>query len=231
MRITPTFTEELDLAAQGYRLVAGVDEVGRGPLAGPVVAAAVILPEDWLRWRGPRRRGAYSKKRRGKGQDPREILRDSKELTRLQRDRLYTVITGIAVAYGLGSASHEVIDSKGIVPATKMAMREAISSLAFGPDALLVDAIDLSEVGLPCRPIINGDALCGSIAAGSIVAKVTRDRLMEEMDTQFPGYGFAQHKGYATREHLRSLRRLGPCPIHRRSFAPVRDLLMRPRLF
>ena len=229
MRITPTFAEELDLAAQGYHLVAGVDEVGRGPLAGPVVAAAVILPDEWLHWRPARRMG--KKRPRTHEQDPREILRDSKELSRSQREMLYDAITGVAVAYGVGSASHETIDTRGIVAATKLAMREAISSLGRQPDALLVDAVDLSEAGLPCRPIIDGDALCGSIAAGSIVAKVTRDRLMEEMDRQFPGYGFARHKGYATKEHLRLLSRLGPCPIHRRSFAPVRDMLMRPRLF
>ena len=158
------------------------------------------------------------------------MLRDSKELSRPQREMLYDVIIGVAVAYGVGSASHETVDSRGIVEATKLAMREAISSLGRRPDALLVDALDLSEAGFPCRPIIDGDALCGSIAAGSIVAKVTRDRLMEEMDRRYPGYGFARHKGYATREHLESLSRLGPCPIHRHSFAPVRDILMRPRL-
>ena len=228
MRITPTFVEELELVGQGYSLVAGVDEVGRGPLAGPVLAAAVILPDEWTYWRRPGARA--HKKRRKEDRDPRELLRDSKELTRLQREMLNEVITNVAVAYGVGSASPETIDSRGIVKATKLAMGEAIASLGRRPDALLIDAIDLSEAGLPCRPIIDGDARCGSIAAASIVAKVARDRLMEEMDRRFPEYGFARHKGYATREHLRLLHRLGPCPIHRRTFAPVRDMLMRPRL-
>ena len=216
---------------QGHLLVAGVDEVGRGPLAGPVFAGAVILPPDWLQWRRrrPRRRGG--KPPNWRDLDPRYLLRDSKMLSHGQLEHLYGVITSAAVAWGVGGASGEVIDTQGIVPATKLAMRRAIAALRPQPHALLIDAVDLSEAGLPCRAIIDGDALCGSISAASIVAKVTRDRLMEEMDGQYPGYGFARHKGYATAEHLRLLERLGPCPIHRRSFAPVSDLLLRPRLF
>ena len=219
--ILPTFREERALAAQGYRAVAGVDEVGRGPLAGPVMAGAVVLPERWLR--RPRRNG--------RGEDPRRYLRDSKTLSAAQRERLYDAITACAVAWAVGEASVEEIDRLGIVPATRLAMRRAIDALRPGPQALLVDAVDLSELRLPCRAIIDGDALCGSIAAASIVAKVARDRLMEDLDRRYPGYGFAEHKGYATREHLRLLRELGPCPIHRRTFAPVLDILIRPRLF
>ena len=225
MPTKPTFAEELDLVSQGYALVAGVDEAGRGPLAGPVVAAAVILPDTWLRWKRRSR-----KPRSRKDQDPREYLRDSKELSSGQLKRLYAAITEVAIAYGVGVCSSETIDRTGIVPATRQAMCDAITALPRQPDALLIDAVDLPEAGLPCRPIINGDALCGSISAGSIIAKVTRDRLMEEMDSRFPGYGFAKHKGYATREHLRQLESLGPSPIHRRTFQPVREMLIQPRL-
>ena len=222
-RTRPTFREELALRMQGYRFVAGVDEVGRGPLAGPVVAAAVVLPDAWLE-RGLARR------RKFKGTLWRTI-NDSKQLSALQREALYPEIVGSAVAYGVGIVPVETIDRIGIAPATRLAMIQAISAMAQRPDALIVDALDLTEqAGLPCRAIIDGDALCGTVAAASIVAKVTRDQLMRDMDRRYPGYGFAEHKGYATAEHLRRLRSLGPCVEHRRSFAPVGDLLMRPRL-
>jgi ribonuclease HII len=134
------------------------------------------------------------------------------------------------VAYGVGISSVEEIDDIGIAQATRKAMAAAIAQLQPKPQALLVDAVDLSYLGVPSKAIIDGDALCKSIAAASIIAKVSRDRLMLEMDAAHPGYGFARHKGYGTAEHLRRLRALGPCAIHRRSFAPIRELLLQPRL-
>jgi ribonuclease HII len=131
--------------------------------------------------------------------------------------------TGIAL--GVGVVSHEVIDERGIAPATRLAMRHAIEQVSIRPEFLLIDYVRLPDVRIPQKSIVNGDSLCLSIAAASIVAKVTRDRLMVELDGQFPGYGLAQHKGYGTREHLEALRKLGPCPIHRKTFEPVRGRL------
>ncbi len=218
----PGFQEELRLHADGLTLVAGVDEVGRGPLAGPVMAGAVILPADWLK----RRRRASRKK----NADPRDLLNDSKKLTAAQRDAVYEVITETALAWGIGTCSAAYIDEAGIVAATRRAMCEAVRGLAPQPDALLVDAVELTEPGLAVKAIIRGDALCGSIAAASIVAKVARDRLMAEMHERHPGYGFDRNKGYATAEHLRSLRERGPCEIHRRRFEPLRTQLLQPKL-
>lgn len=229
VQITPTFREELELTKAGHRRVAGIDEAGRGPWAGPVVAGAVILPDDWLSWQRPE--VPAGKRPRWRDMDPRALVRDSKLLSAEQRESLYGVITAAAISFGVGVVSAEKIDALGIVGATKQAMREAIAALGRRPNALLVDAVDLSETGLPCKAIIDGDALCGSVAAASIVAKVTRDRLMLEMDRQYPGYGFARHKGYGTREHLHALSLLGPCPIHRRTFAPIKDLLLQGHLF
>lgn len=217
----PTYKREKAALAEGYRLVAGIDEAGRGPLAGPVVAAAVILPESWLK-RRPRLAN--------RGLDARSLVRDSKQLSASQRERAYEAIVCGALAWGVGSASAQTIDTLGIVPATRMAMRQAIAALGAPPHMLLVDAVDLSDTGIPCQAIIHGDALCGVIAAASIIAKVTRDRHMQEIDGQFPEYCFAQHKGYATEEHLGLLARFGPSPIHRRSFAPIRQMVT-PRLF
>jgi len=202
----PTWAEERQLQAAGFRLVAGIDEVGRGPLAGPVMAAAVILDPagsaDWY-----------------------ELLNDSKALSTIQRERLDPLIRHGALAVGLGSASSEEIDAIGIAPATRMAMARAVAGLKVKPDHLLIDAMPLPEPGIPFRAVIHGDALCRSIAAASIVAKVARDAQMVQEDASYPGYGFARHKGYGTPEHLESLARLGPCPIHRRSFAPVQAFL------
>ncbi|MBM3131595.1 MAG: ribonuclease HII [Chloroflexi bacterium] len=204
MRQTPTFTQEEYLWRKGYRLVAGIDEVGRGPLAGPVVAAAVILSSQasppWL-----------------------SQVRDSKQLSPAKREHLAMCIRKDAVAVGIGTASHEEIDSQGIVGATRAAMCSAVARLARRPEWLLIDAVRLPQLPIPQTSLIKGDALCLSIAAASIVAKVHRDRLMEEYDRLYPGYGFGQHKGYPTSEHLTRLDELGSCPIHRRSFAPVRD--------
>ena len=206
-------------------LIAGIDEVGRGPLAGPVVAAAVVVPEAWLAVGLRQRR---TRKFRGPLW---RIINDSKQLSALQREALYPEITHAAIAYGVGIVSVAVIDRIGIAPATRLAMTQAIDQLAHRPTALLVDAMDLSQqTGLPCRAIIDGDALCGSIAAASIVAKVTRDRMMLELDRIHPGYGFAEHKGYATAQHQEALLRLGPCAEHRHSFEPLKSMLLQPKL-
>jgi len=193
---------ERDWQALGFRLVAGVDEVGRGPLAGPVVAAAVILPRrdpDWLCY-----------------------VRDSKLLAPAQRERLACLIRREARAYGVGVASARRIDEIGIAAAAREAMRQALTLLAITPDALLLDAFHLDGVPQPQEAIIRGDARCSAIAAASIVAKVARDRMLDGFDQRYPGYGLARNRGYATAEHLAALARLGPSPIHRRSFAPLR---------
>ena len=204
-RPAPTYTEEANLIRQGFSMVAGLDEAGRGPLAGPVVAGVVVLPPEpggpWI-----------------------SLVRDSKQLSQAQRERAFSALQEVAFGIGAGVASHQEIDDVGIVASTRLAMERAIGTLALRPQFLLVDAISLPGLDIPQKPIIHGDALCLSIAAASIVAKVTRDRLMQQHDAVYPGYGFARHKGYATWEHLRNLRALGPCPIHRYSFAPVRDL-------
>lgn len=193
---------ERELVRQGWRYVAGVDEAGRGPLAGPVVAAAVILPKD-ASLLG---------------------LDDSKRLSAQQRVDLYEQITSCAVAWAVGSAGPEYIDAAGILQATRKAMAEAIQGLSINPDYLLLDAVELPGCKVSQECIIGGDRKCACIAAASVVAKVTRDRWMEEWDKEFPGYGFARHKGYPTREHLAALARLGPCPLHRRSFQPLATL-------
>ena len=176
--------------------IGGIDEVGRGPLAGPVVAACVILPEDCNLL----------------------YINDSKQLTEKKREELYDRILEEAVAVGIGSVSHEVIDEINILQATFAAMREAIGKLSVTPDQLLVDAVHIPGITIPQRGIIKGDAHSISIAAASIVAKVTRDRYMVEMDAKYPGYGFAGNKGYGSAEHIAALREKGPCEIHRRSF-------------
>ncbi len=182
---------------------AGVDEVGRGPLAGPVVAAAVILDPD----RVP------------------DGLRDSKKLSARRREALDVEIRGTALAWSLGWASVEEIDTLNILQATFVAMRRAVEGLAMAPDLVLVDGKLVPPLGLPCRAIIQGDALIPAISAASIIAKVARDRHMRELDALHPGYGFAEHAGYPTAAHLESLRHMGVSPVHRRSFRPVRLLL------
>lgn len=198
-------TEEFEQEARrcGYRRVAGVDEAGRGPLAGPVVAAAVILPVC-CRLAG---------------------LDDSKQISEGERRRLYAEILAIATAVGIGSADAGEIDSLNILEATRLAMRRAIESVAPAPDYLLIDAVPLPAVRIPARPIIKGDALSMSIAAASVVAKVTRDRLMTTYHEAFPQYNFSSHKGYGTADHLERLARYGPCAIHRMTFAPVREAM------
>ena len=197
------------LFQQGYCFVAGVDEAGRGCLAGPVVAAAVILPLPLSEEKLAHLTG----------------VRDSKQLTPQARDSLYEVIVQHALAVGVGTGSVELIDEHNILQATKHAMREALTRLSPQPQALLLDAVRLPAVPLPQVSIIKGDALCLSIAAASIIAKVTRDRTMLALHEQYPLYGFCQHKGYGTEQHLTALKQYGPCPIHRRSFSPVREQL------
>ena len=199
-------TEEFERAARlcGYRRIAGIDEAGRGPLAGPVVAAAVVLPVR-CRLSG---------------------IDDSKQLSEGERDRLYAAILGQAVGMGIGSADAGEIDRLNILEATRLAMRRAVDQLAPPPDYLLIDAVTLPGVGIPERPIIKGDSLSLSIAAASIIAKVTRDRLMAEFHDMFPEYDFLSHKGYGTRGHLQRLARHGPCSIHRRTFTPVHEAII-----
>ncbi|MFC2052010.1 ribonuclease HII, partial [Chloroflexota bacterium] len=200
--------EETVLAAQGYRYIAGIDEVGRGALAGPVLAVAVVLPHSvdapWL-----------------------SLVKDSKQLSPSRREFLFHRIRKIAVATGIGLVSHEVIDSQGIVRATQLAMKLAVDRLSPPAETLLIDYMNLPEVKLPQKSIIRGDSLCFSIACASIIAKVTRDRLMVELDTTYPGYGLAQHKGYCTAKHFSSLCQLGPCPVHRQSFKPVKYMIQK----
>ena len=176
--------------------IGGVDEVGRGPLAGPVVAACVILPQDC------------------------EILylNDSKKLSEKKREMLYEEIMEKAVCVGIGRVEHTVIDEINILQATYDAMRQAIAQMKVQPQKLLVDAVTIPDVSISQRGIVHGDARSVSIAAASIIAKVTRDRLMQEYDLQYPGYDFASNKGYGTAKHMEALKKLGPCPIHRRSF-------------
>ncbi len=203
----PTFDGENEVRALGYGVIAGVDEVGRGALAGPVVAAAVVLP-------------------RGNDVPWSSLVRDSKQLSSQQRDDVFQLVVETHIAFGLGAVSHALVDALGIVRATQLAMNLALENLSVRPDYLLIDAMTLPEVRLPQRGIIRGDQICMCIACASIVAKVSRDRHMQYMDSLYPGYGMADHKGYGTPEHLEKLRRLGPCAIHRRTFGPLRERLL-----
>lgn len=187
--------------AQGFLNVAGVDEVGRGPLAGPVMAAAVILPVG-LQIPG---------------------VDDSKKLSHHKRERLYDVITANAIAIGIGNVGPEIIDRINILQATRLAMLNAVQQLSLQPDYLLIDGITPINSAIAQKTVKKGDSLSLSIAAASIIAKVSRDRLMAEMDLLHPGYGFAGHKGYGSATHLEAIRRLGPSPIHRLTFGGVKE--------
>jgi ribonuclease HII len=189
-------------------LVAGVDEVGRGPLCGPVVTAAVILD--------PAR--------------PIAGLNDSKKLTEARREKLFDEIREKALAWCIARAEVEEIDRLNILHATMLAMQRAVEGLSVTPRLALIDGNRCPKLAVPSAPVVKGDSQVPAIAAASILAKVSRDRYMRALDARLPGYGFAQHKGYPTPEHLEALQRLGPCPEHRRSFAPVRALLA-PGLF
>jgi ribonuclease HII len=194
------------LLRQGYSLIAGLDEAGRGCLAGPVVAAAVMLPLN------------------AEIATLLEGVRDSKQLTALARERLFTVISQHALAIGVGIGSVELIDRRNILQATKLAMKDALVQLSPSPSALLLDALYLRDISLPQRSLIKGDARCLSIAAASVIAKVTRDHLMLTLHQEYPAYGFDRHKGYGTPAHLAALSAHGATPHHRQSFAPVRAL-------
>ncbi len=202
-RLTRLSAFEQELWDQGVEFVGGVDEVGMAPLAGPVIAAACILP------RGARITG----------------VNDSKQLTHEEREALEPQIRSIAVAVGIGRAEVSEIDTINIYQAGLLALRRAVLAMATQPQHLLIDARKLPELKMPQTPIIKGDAKSITIGAASIVAKVHRDRLMSEMDATYPGYSFGEHKGYPTPVHLDALKRLGACDIHRRSFEPVRKAL------
>jgi len=203
----PNLGHENKLKSQGYMLIAGIDEAGRGALAGPVVASAVILPLPAnLPWF--------------------ELVRDSKELNSRKREALFDLINKEAVSVGIGIVSSQVIDSINILKATKLAMMQAVEKLSEQPNFLLIDRLSLPQCPIPQEGITRGDKTCLSIACASIMAKVTRDRMMGEFDQIYPGYGFAQHKGYGTVRHLSCLQKLGPSPIHRLYFAPVRNIIM-----
>jgi len=205
----PDLSFENEHWRRGCQTVAGIDEAGRGALAGPVYAAAVILPSarvDLI----PTLAG----------------VNDSKKLTPSQRERWATCLPQIAVACAIASASAEEIDRIGILPATRLAAQRAIQALSLTPDHLLLDYILLPSVHLPQTPLVKGDARSLSIAAASILAKTARDAHLRTLDQEYPDYGFAAHKGYGTPKHLAALEKLGPTPIHRRSFAPLRTRLL-----
>jgi ribonuclease HII len=203
----PSLELERELWLSGLLRIAGLDEAGRGAWAGPVVAAAVVLPPD-----------------RGNLQQVLEGVNDSKQLAARRREALFPLICRTALAVGVGRASARFIDVAGIVPATHRAMSMALCNLGVSIDFLLIDGLQLPQFGQPQRAVIHGDALVLSIAAASIVAKVSRDRLMVALGKRQPGYGFTAHKGYGTRAHRAALERLGPCAAHRLSFAPLRNL-------
>ena len=190
---------EEKLYDEGFHLICGVDEAGRGPLAGPLVVAACILP-PFLRIEG---------------------INDSKQLSAKKRKELYKVIVKNALAYKIVFVTEEDVDSLNIYQATKKGMLMAIAGLKNKPDYALIDAMPLGELEIPHNSIIHGDARCASVAAASILAKVTRDEYMEKMDIKYPNYGFKKHKGYGTKAHMQALEKYGPCKIHRKSFAPV----------
>lgn len=207
-RVDPTIEYEKDLWAQGARIVAGVDEAGRGAWAGPVFAAAVVLPTD------------------ERVCDLLRGVRDSKQMTPLQRERWQGCIQSAAVAWAVACASSEEIDQLGILPATCLAMQRAVQELRNPPQHLLVDYVRIPGCGAPQTALPKGDCVCLSIAAASVLAKTARDAHMRALDAQYPGYGFAAHKGYGTARHRQALGELGACAVHRRTFKPVAALLI-----
>ena len=192
---------EDELIKNGIKLIAGVDEVGRGPLIGPVVTAAVILPVGYIN----------------------EEINDSKKLTEKKREKLYEIIMNDAIAVSIGMCSEKVIDDINILEATKKAMKEAINGLKIKPEHVLIDAVKL-DIDIPSTSIIKGDAKSISVAAASIIAKVYRDRMLIEMDKEFPMYNLAKNKGYGTKTHIEALNQYGPCKYHRLTFEPVKTI-------
>ena len=197
----PNYEYENAIAANGFKAICGVDEAGRGPLSGPVCAAAVILPQ-----------GLYL-----------EGLNDSKKLTEKKREILFEQIKENALAYSISFASVEEIDELNILNATMLAMKRAVEGLSLSADFALIDGNRLPSLSIPANYLIKGDALSCSVAAASILAKVTRDRLCAEHDAAYPVYGFAKHKGYGTKAHMDAIREHGPCPLHRRTFLKFLD--------
>lgn len=190
------YSYELALMKQGYALVAGVDEAGRGPLAGPVFAAAVILPADFVL----------------------PGLNDSKKLTEQKREELFEQIVDQAIAFGVASCDEHIIDEINILQATMRAMEQAVLVLSPAPNYVVVDGNKTPRLAMACEALVKGDAKCASVAAASILAKVSRDRFLAALEEEYPGYGFARHKGYPTQAHYDAIRALGPCPAHRLTF-------------
>ena len=200
-RVQNLYAQERLLVSCGYNLIAGVDEAGRGPLAGPVVIGAVILP---IGYHLP-------------------SINDSKKLSAKQREELYHLIKEVAIDVQYAVIDKEAIDRMNIYQATILGMYTAIHQLTPKPEAVLIDAVPLTELKMPSVSLIGGDAISASIGAASIIAKVERDRIMLDLDEQFPQYGFAKHKGYGTAEHMKALEQYGPCPMHRESFEPIKS--------
>ena len=204
LRLSAMSQCEKRLQSEGFVHIAGVDEAGRGPLAGPVVAAACILPDGVLF----------------------EHLNDSKQLTAEKREALFAKITSTPnLIYGVGVININTIDNVNILQATFLAMQKAVASLSQKPDYILIDGNQLPHFDIPTESLVSGDSLSISIAAASIIAKCTRDLIMHELDTSYPQYGFKKHKGYATEEHIEAIKKYGPSPVHRKSFDPVRSML------
>ncbi|MFT4690172.1 MAG: ribonuclease HII [Verrucomicrobiia bacterium] len=202
------FAHERKLLDEGVHPLAGIDEAGRGPLAGPVAAAAVILPESWVQAGLP---------------DSLKGLNDSKQLSEKKRESLFAVISSATeIVYGVAIVDAQTIDRINILQATHLAMNQALAKLAVSPSHSLVDGNPVKTLTTSQTAIVKGDSLSFSIAAASILAKVTRDRLMVEYDREYPDYGFAQHKGYGTKKHMAAIEKHGACPIHRMSFAPLK---------
>ena len=212
------FRYERELLARGCGLIAGMDEAGRGPLAGPVVAAAVIFPCEWITNGLPRALWG---------------LNDSKQLTPEERDVFFAKLTSFpGISYAIAWSDNTLIDEINILQATFRAMNDALAKLNPAPTHVLIDGNQISSMRWPQTPVIEGDAKSYSIAAASVLAKVTRDRMMIDFAQQWPQYGFAEHKGYGTEQHLTALAAFGPCPLHRKSFAPIRpDAPPAPELF
>ncbi|MGH2619435.1 MAG: ribonuclease HII [Anaerolineales bacterium] len=207
----PDLTHELELRQLGHTLVAGLDEVGRGALAGPVIAAAVVLPLD-----------RFDLARALEG------VRDSKQLTPLARRHWAAEVRRVALSVGIGQSSARELDRIGVLAATRLAMKRALDELSTAPSFLLIDHLRLTNLDIPQRGITRGDQSVLSIAAASVIAKVARDQLMEKLGKRFPAYGFGRNKGYGTAYHRSALDRCGTCPQHRRSYAPVQLALGRP---